>query len=416
MSGARSLAPDVWRRAKTWPLLLRITVIVPSLLATLIIGMLLVHGHSVSSVYDDWYGVWGSCLNPPLEYWKKSQWNPARLQPCSALALKAALAGTQMQLRGIQISKGLVDRPALDGCKIARGGSNGSFASDAWGPTGPQIDGTCKLEWITYTTECSTNLNRIADICDLMGITLKVVGLKTWWMGFGGRLRMLHEVLQSLPLDRLVFTSDADDVILLPSPHCEISQIFDKFSTVGKPVLFGAERYCYPDGKLWSHYPPPPRETPYLYVNGGTAMGWVWALLDVMGRAYRGDCVDDQREYTRVYLNQVAYVGRPNLEGRRTIVDRTLETRTKDPFEIVNEYIKLDWFNTLFMPLGGGKLDEFDYSTFSAKGILTSSITGGKPCFWHQNGDKEERENHPVVWNHFLNATKIDETRRKMRP
>eukprot|EP00271_Cylindrocystis_brebissonii_P002908 TRINITY_DN13663_c0_g3_i1.p1 TRINITY_DN13663_c0_g3~~TRINITY_DN13663_c0_g3_i1.p1 ORF type:complete len:285 (+),score=28.21 TRINITY_DN13663_c0_g3_i1:96-857(+) len=242
-----------------------------------------------------------------------------------------------------------------------------------------------------------------------MDIPLKIVGLHDWWMGWGGRMRMIREVIQSLPADRLVFSSDADDVLLLPSPPCSASRIIRTFATVGAPVLFAAERYCYPDGQRWTEYPPPPRPTPYKYVNGGTSMGFVWAMLDVTGQAYRGDCVDDQREFTRVYLDETAYIGKPDADHPRIIVTKKT-SKMERPGER-HLYFKLDWFNLIFLPLGGAEVSEFDFSSFAKNGTLKSKLTDGLPCFFHQNGDKKERKGNPVVWPHMLEEIGIDKLR-----
>lgn len=353
--------------------------------------------------------------------------------------LLASERGKAAHKRGVSIAEGRKSAFPLDGCAMAHGGKGGSFSETAmaavqnfsgiskwrWSRRQEMDDikasmSSCQMEWVTYSTECSANLNRIADISDMLGISLLIVGLQEPWMGWGGRIRIVKEVIQSLPADRLVLMSDADDVILLPTSACSVPNILARFRSVERPVLVGGERFCYPDGHRWVEYPSPPRDTPYRYLNGGTFLGFAWALIDIIGQAYRGDCIDDQRELTRVFLENTSYVGAPDLEGKRTVVTHQKEVGDTrflvsplgdNQLADAHPYMKLDWFNTLLLPLGGAEFHEFDFSEYKVNGTVRSKLTDGRPCIFHQNGVKVEDPHYQVVWPHLLKAIAIDELR-----
>ncbi|GJP49720.1 hypothetical protein CLOM_g8898 [Closterium sp. NIES-68] len=163
----------------------------------------------------------------------------------------------------------------------------------------------CLVEWVVYSTECGVNLNRLAKLCHVAGIPLAVVGLNTMWRGFGGRLRIFRDYLHSLPADRIVIVSDADDAFILPAQHCRPVDIIQKFLDLGSPMVFGAEKYCFPEWWLYEDlYPKPSRETPFKFVNAGTYMGFAWAVASAIDAAYIGDCLDDQRQFMLVFLGQ----------------------------------------------------------------------------------------------------------------
>lgn len=75
----------------------------------------------------------------------------------------------------------------------------------------------------------------------MANIAFTVLGLRTSWAGFGGRVRMLREYLDTLPSDKIVIFSDADDVLLLPA--CSSTDILDVFlSHAPHPILFLPEK------------------------------------------------------------------------------------------------------------------------------------------------------------------------------
>ncbi|KAJ3080828.1 hypothetical protein HK102_002781 [Quaeritorhiza haematococci] len=317
---------------------------------------------------------------------------------------------------------------------------------DCTHPANAQLD-ECRLEWITFSTKCSNNLNRLADVTDMVGMKLTVLGLHTRWRGFGGRIRVLREYLRTLPQVRLftdicygdvafpgdfnekrtniiltyynppftqhqtaqnkiVIFSDSDDVAFLPT--CSVSRIANTFRSHHTPILFMSERACWPDYDAWPRYPSPPRESPFLYLNGGTYLGYPWALIDAINIAYTGDCTDDQRGFTRVYLEQTGYVGVPN--GERQIVSSANDTDTDNVPADYQRFIKLDWFNSLTQSLYDSRLEELDFSKYESNGTIVNLLTGGTPCIFHQNGDKGKS---PIL-PRLISRMGIDDLRQRL--
>lgn len=172
-------------------------------------------------------------------------------------------------------------------------------------------------------------------------------------------------------------------------------------------------------------YDVPSSGSPYIYLNGGTYMGYVWALKDVIDASYSGDCSDDQRSYTLAYLSGLGFITESNSDdrtstttGTRTVVmtrqeyidsygqsngfiidsasqevsagdTTTTSTSSSSLPPIFTTYIKLDRESTLFLSLFAlNYSSDLDFSHYQHDQRLTNTITGGRPCILHQNGDK----------------------------
>ncbi|CAI5983006.1 unnamed protein product [Closterium sp. NIES-65] len=166
----------------------------------------------------------------------------------------------------------------------------------------------CKSEWVTYSTFSAVGLNRLADVTSMIDLPLAVVGLHQPWNGFRPRLVAVLEYVQSLPPDRIVIATDALDVT--PVPSCTADRIISAFLSFNAPIVFGAEPYCFPD-RVEDKYPPLPPEaaavnTQFKYLNAGTYVGYAWAVTVALKAALANpvNWFDDQREYTRLFLNQ----------------------------------------------------------------------------------------------------------------
>ncbi|KAJ3320531.1 hypothetical protein HDU76_000280, partial [Blyttiomyces sp. JEL0837] len=232
------------------------------------------------------------------------------------------------------------------------------------------IKDACQIEWITFATKCSKNLNRLAAQAKVNGMRFTVLGLHTPWPGFSGRTRYVREYLlngghlaaaaanslttsssksksksnqplRKLPKNKLVIVTDADDVILIPS--CQAPDINNAFRTSQKShnttnhrqsnIFFSAETACWPLPRLWKEYPSPVdfsaeeghgrMESPFQFINGGALAGEVEAVADFIKRAYYDvDCGDDQFGYTLAFLEQVKrspadkyFTGKPRRGG-----------------------------------------------------------------------------------------------------
>eukprot|EP00842_Homolaphlyctis_polyrhiza_P006312 jgi/Hompol1/6682/HPOL_005046-RA len=261
----------------------------------------------------------------------------------------------------------------------------------------PDLLSDC-IEWITFSTKCSKNVNRLTALAQLTGIKFTILGMHTRWTGFGGRIHALAQYLKTVPNDRIVIFTDGDDVI--PLPRCTAQGIAETFREQNTSVLFMAERACWPDEFLKSEFPvPSPRPSPFMYLNGGSYMGYAWALRDVIAQAYTIDCSDDQRGFTRVFLSETSYEedgeGRRHIyaavnKGRDLYRDRQIERKIDGAGR---PYIRLDYYTSIFQSLVESRVEEFDFSQYNTTGRVEQLLTKSHPCIFHQNGNK----NAPVM-------------------
>jgi len=99
---------------------------------------------------------------------------------------------------------------------------------------------------------------------------------------------------------RIVLFADAFDVLFLdPLPG-----IVERFRAIGKPILFSAEKGCYPSWDLAVDYPKP--VTPWSYLNSGAYIGYAGPLKAMLREmlalpSVREDAMD-QELATLVYL------------------------------------------------------------------------------------------------------------------
>lgn len=147
---------------------------------------------------------------------------------------------------------------------------------------------------------------------------LKVLGLGQEWeggdvkVGPGGayKIRLLREELKGLlqveeKRDLIVLFTDSYDVILLGGKE----QILEGFLTFrGKPrVVFGAEKFCWPDPQLASNYSSSSssssRAALARYLNSGGFIGYASDLYEMVGKFVGKDTDDDQLFYTKVFLD-----------------------------------------------------------------------------------------------------------------
>ncbi|KAH6603049.1 hypothetical protein BASA61_000463 [Batrachochytrium salamandrivorans] len=237
------------------------------------------------------------------------------------------------------------------------------------------------VEWVTFSTKCSKNLNRLAALAHLTGVQFTIL----------------------VPDDRIIIFTDADDVI--PLPQCSAAHMAQTFLSHDTPVLFMAERECWPDISLKESYPKPTVEpTPFIYLNGGSYMGYAWALRDIIAEAYSIHCSDDQRGFTRAFLSGMSYqpinhhqrhIYSQQNNGRDLYPSQT--TLHKSPIAVADHgpgraYIKLDVATTLFQSLVHSRMEEFDFTKFNRTGRVEQLLTRNSPCIFHQNGNKHAAE------------------------
>lgn len=166
-----------------------------------------------------------------------------------------------------------------------------------------------KFILLTVATEENDRLKRFRESCEYFGVPYKILGLGDEWTGgkakdgvlqsFGGgqKINLLKKELNSwISLkDTIVMFTDSYDVVLLANPV----DILRKFRDFNTPIVFSAEKTCWPDPSLSDLYPE--SLTDYRFLNSGGFIGyadWISRIIEDPIENYE----DDQLYYTKKYL------------------------------------------------------------------------------------------------------------------
>lgn len=152
-------------------------------------------------------------------------------------------------------------------------------------------------------TDMNDALKRFIESCEIYGLEYKILGLGQKWnggnmsagIGGGQKINFLVEELSNLDDDQLIFVSDSYDVIMSSNTE-EIINKFNKFKT---PIVFAAEKDCWPDKRLINKYPE--TESPWKFLNSGGFMGKVKHIKQILPEKYKNNG-DDQLYYTKQFL------------------------------------------------------------------------------------------------------------------
>jgi hypothetical protein len=119
----------------------------------------------------------------------------------------------------------------------------------------------------------------------------------------------------------------------------------ESFLSFGVPLVFGAEAGCWPDPDLASWYPepdpgprsedrritafrpPPPPRGPFRYLNSGVYLGLAGAIREALEELDPSPGDDDQRLYTRYFLE---HGDRVRLDVRAQLFQNLYRVRPED--------------------------------------------------------------------------------------
>lgn len=145
--------------------------------------------------------------------------------------------------------------------------------------------------------------------CDLQNIKLHGYGEGKNWPGFTiGKIQGPLEFLKTRD-EPFVMFGDGHDTIIIDTAET----ILDKFQRFGYPVLFSAEKNCWPDATLAKHFPfpkPPYHNSPWRFPNAGGWMGQREAVIDMLTAAWEYNNQwqnDDTRCFVELYLKQYSW-------------------------------------------------------------------------------------------------------------
>jgi GR25 family glycosyltransferase involved in LPS biosynthesis len=206
-------------------------------------------------------------------------------------------------------------------------------------------DGVDKFILLTVATEENDHLDRFRKSCEYFGIPYKVLGLGTTWNGgdaengvlksFGGgqKINLLKEELSSwLEIkNHIVMFTDSYDVMLLQNPQV----ILSKFRDFKRPIVFSAEKTCWPNASLIDEYPN--SETKYRFLNSGGFIGYANEILEILKEPIE-DRDDDQLYYTQIYLNQIK-------SSDSVLIDKTEIVLPENKYPITKSGSKIGWMS-----------------------------------------------------------------------
>jgi len=136
------------------------------------------------------------------------------------------------------------------------------------------------------------------ESCKRTGFEPVILGRGRRWTGFGMKLSLLRRALSAIRGRRVVIYLDAhDSLIVRPS-----GAILKAFEAMNHPLVFSAEKNCWPDA--WKAFLYPEADTPWRFLNSGGFVGEAAvlreALRDLGSRI--PSSLDDQRWWTNRLL------------------------------------------------------------------------------------------------------------------
>lgn len=207
------------------------------------------------------------------------------------------------------------------------------------------------LYYITLATKPHRVLDRLQERIPEIIVLGKEEDRQIGWEGsqnFGLKLKTVSDFVNRHPMyphDIVLFT-DAYDVACCGS----LSELLKRFKTFHKPIVFGAETFCNPDPQMAAKYKNT-HDYEFPYLNSGFFIGYVWALQYCISAYEYNDGDDDQRYWTKQYLEN-------------------------------NDLIELDYFNRMVLNTAGMDASGFAYKKEENRATYKSR----NPLFVHING------------------------------
>jgi hypothetical protein len=153
----------------------------------------------------------------------------------------------------------------------------------------------------TIATLPNSNLDSVKRVFAENGDILHILGQHEQCAKkdiFGFKLQYLKEFIAPLADTDIVLYMDAYDTI----PCGTLGEIRKRFLDLDVPILFAAEKGCWPDAFRSFHYP---RRIMYEfpYLNAGAFMGYVGAFKRILATKLVEEREDDQRFWTSQFLD-----------------------------------------------------------------------------------------------------------------
>ena len=166
--------------------------------------------------------------------------------------------------------------------------------------------------YITVATKPNIVLDNLKKKIEKNGETLFVLGENEnrviGWeskQNFGVKLREVSDFLKNPNLNKndIILFTDAYDIAYFGNK----TDIIKRFKEFERPIIFGCEKYCFPDPNLKTSYFIKNTEFPYL--NSGMFIGYVEDLRKCIGNYSYNDEDDDQRFWTKAFFENQRIIG-----------------------------------------------------------------------------------------------------------
>ena len=230
---------------------------------------------------------------------------------------------------------------------------------------------------ITVATERNENLQRFEDSCKKNDVPYLILGLGDKWesgraengvlLEPGGAQKIIYlrdEIKNWDDLENtIILFSDSYDVIFNDGPK----ELVRKFREFNSPVVFSAEKTCWPNSDIANEYPEVDGE--YKYLNSGGFVGYgnhILKMVDI--DIQKSD--DDQEYYTSYFLD--------------------------------DNFLVLDYKQNLFQTLNLA-VDEVKVES----GKIHNTTTNTTPSIVHGNGPNYIKERLEVIYNELNSSSSI---------
>lgn len=210
-----------------------------------------------------------------------------------------------------------------------------------------------KLKTLFFSSSPIKHIPVLLDSLANKGYDYSFVGIGVHYYGFGTKVNCIQEYIDNY-LDRSythVLVLDAYDVIMLKKEEILLSEY--KYNFTDKDMVFAAEPLCYPDVNLIDFYPKVTEVEFFRYLNSGC---FIAPLDKIKNRAKLASKADDQRNYTRIYLDST---------------DITLDHKCK-LFQCLNAVPE--------------SIFKINFDMIRLRNTLVNTQTNTEPCILHGNG------------------------------
>jgi procollagen-lysine,2-oxoglutarate 5-dioxygenase 1 len=166
------------------------------------------------------------------------------------------------------------------------------------------------LRFITVATKPHPMLDFLRSQFEADGHTLTVLGLDLnraiGWEASGNlglKLDLFKQFVTSdvVAADDIIVFMDAYDVVYAGNA----TTLLERFATFGKPIVFGAECDCSPDGPIRARYPDATKGKQLRFLNSGLCMGRTWALRECFVGYSFVDAINDQLWWKQKYVERL---------------------------------------------------------------------------------------------------------------